>query len=98
MRESSSRAHYALHYIDGTNIEILKSKKLKSNNKSGVTGVFWLDVNKNWIAYIKFKNRRYHLGSFKNRDDAIEARKTAEAQLHDDFVKWYESTYKTDRQ
>jgi len=93
MRESSSKKHHALHYVDGTNIEILKSKKVKKNNKSGYTGVFWYERNKCWLAYIKFKNHRYNLGSFENKEDAIAARKAAESRLHDEFVEWYESQY-----
>jgi hypothetical protein len=93
MRESSLKNHRKLHYVDGTNIEILKSKKIKKNNKSGYTGVFWYERNKRWLAYIKFKNRRYNLGSYENKEDAIGARKAAESRLHDDFVKWYEARY-----
>lgn len=43
-------------------------------NKSGVTGVFWVEERQKWLARIKNK----HVGIFTNKSDAIAARKAAE--------------------
>lgn len=49
---------------------------LPKNNKSGVKGV--KSYKGKWIADIWCKNVFYHLGTFKNKEDAVAARKAAE--------------------
>ena len=39
-----------------------------------------------WDAHINFKKEHYHLKQFSKKSDAIRARKTAEAKLHDPFI------------
>ena len=55
-----------------------RNRSIASNNTSGVTGVYW-DYG-NWVAQIKFNGRTEYLGSFKEKADAIGARKDAEKQ------------------
>lgn len=78
-----------LHYIDGTCIEMIKNKRVRSNNTSGVTGVIWRESRKKWEAAIMFKGVNYRLGSFEDFDEAVAARKRAESELHDKFVSDY---------
>lgn len=63
-----------------TNQENGKNKKLSKNNTSGVIGVYWYKPTRKWRAEIKINNRRVHLGLFTKKDDAIAARKAAEAE------------------
>ncbi len=58
-----------------------QNSKMFSTNKSGVTGVCWCKRDLRWKAYIKRKNVAVHLGNFVHMDDAIEARKAAQAAL-----------------
>ena len=51
---------------------------LKSNNKSGVTGVYWDSTNHKWKSALQACGKRYNLGTFVNFDDAVKARKEAE--------------------
>lgn len=89
------KANTMFQRIDGTTIEMLKSKKVPSNNSSGVKGVSWNKQKSDWEAYIKFKGVHYHLGHFDKLEDAAQARKIAESKLHDEFVEWYENEYKS---
>ena len=57
---------------------------LYKNNKSGVTGVFWLKEKRKWWAYIAVDNKRISLGYFENKNDAIKARKDAEIKYFGD--------------
>jgi len=57
---------------------MMNQRKLPSNNTSGVIGVGWNKENKCWDAQIKHNKILHHLGSFKNKDDAIKARHDAE--------------------
>ena len=78
-----------LNYIDGTCVEMLQAKTIRKNNTSGVAGVDYLKSRHRWRASICFKGKRYFLGSFKEFDKAVAARKTAEFMLHDDFLQQY---------
>lgn len=55
------------------------NRGLQSNNKSGYRGVAWDKINRNWQAKIKVNQRNINLGRFSSKDEAIEARKLAEA-------------------
>ncbi len=82
----------SLRLIDNTSVTILEhSKKPRANNKSGYPGVFQEKSGK-WIAYISFKKKRYWLGRFDDKEDAIRARQRGE-EIHDDFLEWYYTEY-----
>lgn len=76
-----------LTYIDGTCVEMLAAKTVRSNNTSGVPGVEWVRRKERWRATICFKGRRYYLGSYRSFEDAVEARKKGEAEFHDSFLR-----------
>lgn len=80
------------HYIDDTCVELLKRKRLNSNNTSGFTGV--QARRDRWIAVITFKKKVYYLGSYKNIEDAVAARKRAEEHYFDTFLDWYYKEYR----
>ena len=81
----------ALTYVDGTCIEMLRAKTVRSNNTSGVPGVDWLAAKKSWRATICFQGKRYYLGSYKRFEDAVLARKEGEKRYHDCFVENFSS-------
>ncbi len=58
---------------NGHNIRISK------RNKSGTLGVHWVKNDKRWVAKISIRHKNICLGLFKNKEDAISARKKAEA-------------------
>lgn len=49
----------------------------RKDNKSGITGVYRNEKNNNWVCGIRVDGKYYHLGSFKNFDDAVDARRKA---------------------
>lgn len=55
-----------------------KNKSMNSRNTSGYTGVSWHKKRKSWVATIRTRNQMYNLGSYVNKQDAIDARKKAE--------------------
>lgn len=79
----------SLHYADGTCVEMLRSNKVRRNNKSGVPGVEWRPSKSVWRSTICFKGKRYYLGSFKQFDQAVVARKRAEKELVEPFLKTF---------
>ncbi|NTF67922.1 HNH endonuclease [Rhizobium rhizogenes] len=58
-----------------------KNMKMHSGNTSGVTGVCWHKQRGKWKAEIMANRVKKHLGVFDNIEDAIAARKAAEAEF-----------------
>ena len=83
------------HFVDGTCIEKITSKRLQRNNVSGYTGV--QIRGSRYIAIITFKHKVYYLGSFSNIEDAVHARKCAEDKLFGGFLDWYYSAKPSDK-
>lgn len=73
-------------FVDGTFVELLRAKTLRSNNTSGVTGVEWVPATSMWRAVIFFKGKRHYLGSYGKFEDAVKARKRGEEEYHDKFL------------
>ena len=82
-------ARQGLTYVDGTCVEILRSKKIQKNNTSGVPGVTWIQRDRLWRATICFKGKRHYLGGYRRLEDAVKARKRAEESLYDSFLDDY---------
>jgi hypothetical protein len=72
-----------------THGENLRNRKVKENNKSGVTGVFWNNYipTPKWMAYIKLNYKFINLGYYDDKEDAIKARKEAEQKYFGEFVR-----------
>ena len=78
-----------LTLVEGTCPEMLMAKTVRKNNSSGITGVEWLKSAQRWRATICFQGRRLYLGKFVRFEDAVAARKSAEAKYHDAFVEQF---------
>ena len=63
-----------------THQENQKNASLSKNNKSGSTGIYWIEVRNKWRATIMVDCKTKHLGYFKDKKDAINARKEAETK------------------
>lgn len=63
---------------DGDRSANMSNRKLSSNNKSGAHGVSFAQSHQRWIARIQHNGKRIGLGSYRNREDAVAARKAAE--------------------
>ena len=78
---------YRKDFVDSTSIsKIVAAKKPIATNSSGHTGVWFNKRRGLWEAYIDYQKKRYRLGSHKDINDAIRARKEAERRLHDPVV------------
>lgn len=78
-------------FVDGTApCKLVNTDKLRETNTSGVTGVYWNKARCMWEAEITFKNKKYHLGRFGDKEQAIAARRSAEERMFGEFLKNYE--------
>lgn len=62
------------------------NSKMRKDNKSGIKGVSWNKLNKNWVACITINYKKKHIGTFSNKLKAKEAYEI-EAKKH--FGKFY---------
>lgn len=63
-----------------TDSENRRNSKRPSNNVSGVMGVYWRKDLSKWEAKITVSGSQKHIGTFCNFDEAVVARKSAEAK------------------
>ena len=81
--------------VEGTLLESIDpNKKIPCDNTSGCIGVSEVKGRGVWEAKITLRGKTYHLGTFKNKNDAILARKNAEIELYRPILEKYESEYK----
>lgn len=62
-----------------------ENRRISCNNSSGTTGVSWSKNECAWKAYITYKGKRIHLGTYVNLEDAIRIRKEKEHQLFREY-------------
>ncbi len=79
-----------LHFVDGTCVEWIRSRKSRTDNTSGFRGVNQRKDGK-YVAVIGFKGKRYYIGSYNTYKEAVEARLAAEEEIHGGFLKAYAS-------
>lgn len=76
--KASARSH-----AGGTHLDSIKSSRLRSDNRSGVRGVWYDERYDMYKAQITFKKHRYDLGHYATIEEAAEARREAERELFD---------------
>ncbi len=68
-------------------------RALNKNSTTGVKGVSYMKRYGAYRAYINFRRKQYHLGTYKSLEDAAAARKAAEQRIHGGFLRWYAEAY-----
>ena len=92
-----------LQHYEGTCVTMIRkitSGKLRSNNRSGYTGV---SIRHNvacdvYVATIMVKKRKIHLGTFADMASAIAARKDAERKYFGKIISEYDAEHQTDEE
>lgn len=86
-KEHDQKLHTLLTHVDGTSVDMLKSKKIPTDNTTGYKGVYL--YRGKYIAKIVFQKKQYCLGTYENIEDAAAARKEAEEILFDGVAEHY---------
>jgi len=68
-----------------TNQENSCNARLRSNNKSGVKGVYWSQSRMKWTVQITFNGKTENLGRYSTLKEATEVRHRREIELQGDF-------------
>lgn len=73
-------------FIGGTQLSKIQNMKPSAANTSGCRGVCLNKRTSRWEAIIIFRRKRMRLGSYKNFEDAVAARKKAEQIVFGEFL------------
>ena len=84
------------HFVEGTCIESIRSRRVSASNKSGIRGVYRNKRTGRWAAQITFQGKTRYLGSFDSLEEAAEARERAE-QVFREFLEKYGAAVPEDR-
>lgn len=76
-----------LTHVAGTSVDMLRSKKIPSDNTTGYKGIY--RVRGKYMAKIVFQKKQYFLGYYEDIMDAVEARKEAEKVLFEDVAEYF---------
>lgn len=87
-REHDRRLQDSLTHVAGTSVDYLRSQKLPANNTTGVKGVY--HIRGKYVAKIVFQKKAYYCGAYDDFDDAVRARKEAEALLTEGTIRHFE--------
>lgn len=86
IRDITNKANKELS-LDGTRISALK-QKVSQNSKTGYKGV-GIAKNGKYIAYIKLRGNRKHLGTYEDIEEAKKARRMAEKLYYQPIIDKY---------
>lgn len=75
--------------IDGTCIEMIRSRALFKTNTSGVRGVYPVKKSGKWAAQIQFRGEKTYLGAFDTVEEAAKVRQQAEI-VYEQFLQQYD--------
>ena len=91
---AAAKARDNAGFEGGTQLAKIKIESDKSDNLSGVRGVYYDGKTGKYRARLKFRRKLYNLGYFTNLEDAVKARKLAEEQIFEKFLETHEATTK----
>lgn len=87
---AAEKARAEAGFVEGTQLSKIRNMTPSAANTSGYRGVYYESKFDRYRAQIKFKGKRYYLGTYKNIEDAIKARQRAEEELFGTFLEEYE--------
>ena len=88
-KNHNKKLHTYLTHIDGTSVEMLRSKKVPKDNTTGYKGVY--RIRGRYVAKIVFRKKQYFLGTYDSIEEAAEARAEAEKILFDGVAAHYQN-------
>ena len=87
-KEHNKKIGTFLVHVDGTSLDMIKSKKVPTNNTTGYKGVY--QFHGKYMAKIVFRKKQYHLGVYDTIQEAAAVRKMAEETLYGEIIKYYD--------
>ena len=83
--------HEYMHYGNDTCVErLVRAQKNEGQNKAGFRGLSLMRGGR-YRAVITFRKVHYHLGCYRDFDEAVQARLDAEETLHQGYINAYDA-------
>lgn len=86
-KENDQKLQENLTRISGTSMDMIRSKKIPTDNTTGYKGVYRKQGK--YFAKLVFQQKQYHLGTYDRIEDAADARKKAEEDIFDEMDAYY---------
>ncbi len=86
-REHEQMLNSLQTHVDGTSLEIIRSKKVPADNTTGYRGVYF--IKGKYVAKIVFQKKAYYLGTYNSIEEAHEARLDAEEAIFQPTVAYH---------
>lgn len=86
---SAAKARAYAGFVEGTQLAKISNISERSDNRSGIRGVYLDGKTNKYRARIQFKGKTYNLGSYSSLEDAVKARRNAEDELFGPFLETY---------
>lgn len=93
-QKQAADARNRITRIQGTNLNLIRSNSLYSNNSSGHRNVCWHQKSGAWYVRIGFQGKTYSLGYYADFEEACKVADEAKAATHGAFVAWYDAHIK----
>lgn len=87
-REHEQHLGEYLTHVDGTSLDLIRSKKIPANNTTGAKGVYY--IKGRYHAKIVFEKKAYYLGVFDDFEEAARVRHEAEEELFGTVLAHYD--------
>lgn len=84
--KNTAKARSQAGFADGTQISRIRNIDPASSNASGVRGVYFDRRSNKWRARLKFRGQLMNFGSYENLNDAVKARREAEALYYGEYL------------
>lgn len=92
-RNAAKKARANAGFVAGTQITKIKTPSGKSDNLSGVRGVYLDPKTGKYRARLKFRGKIYNLGCYTLLEDAVKARQRAEEDIFGKFLDSYQGKH-----
>lgn len=83
---AAEKARAGAGFVSGTQISKIKDISSKSDNLSGVRGVYLDKKTGRYRARLRFQGKMYNFGSYVQLEDAIKARQRGEETIYGAFL------------
>ena len=95
-RYGAEKARASAGFVGGTQVTKIREMTPTAANTSGVRGVSLNKRTGKWRARLKFKGKTMNFGSYHSFEDAVNARRKAEAEYYGEFLETADAASQND--
>lgn len=85
-RYAAACAREGAGFVEGTQLSKIQNFTRESSNATGIRGVYFEAKTRKYRARLRFRGKRYELGSYSTLEEAAQARRAAEEDIYGAFL------------